>query len=196
MNSDDDKVNVFALVNGVPANFLIDTGAERNHIDKGFINRTNLSVNNSAKEEIGLAVKGSTVKTRGSCNVQTDLLDRSYDKVNMLVMDNLMWDVILGREFLRTKKCYLRVWWSQVSFEFFGCIKGCYASSAFRVFNAWLHTCRLQVTKLLSVGSSVRCHADSTHALWRHNRTKHVSVESASCRSQQQQSWETLVYWP
>jgi len=44
VNSDDDKVNVFALVNGVLA---------------------------------------------------------SYDKVNMLVMDNLMWDVILGREFLK-----------------------------------------------------------------------------------------------
>jgi len=50
-------------------------------------------VNDSTKEEIGLAVKGSAVRTRGSCNVQIDLLDRSYDKVNMLVMDNLMWDV-------------------------------------------------------------------------------------------------------
>ena len=109
VNSDDDKVNVFALINGVLANCL-DTGAKRNHADKAFINRINLPVNDSTKEELGLAVKGSTVKTRGSCNVQIDLLDRSYDKVNMLVMDNLMWDVILGREFLRTKKCYLQVW--------------------------------------------------------------------------------------
>jgi len=100
VNSGDDKVNVFTLVNGVLANCLIDTGAKRNHIDKAFINRTNLSVNNSTKEEIGLAVKGSTVRTRGSCNVQIDLLDRSYEKVNMLAMDNL-WDVLLGREFLR-----------------------------------------------------------------------------------------------
>jgi len=100
VNSGDDKVNVFALVNGVLANCLIDTGAKWNHIDKAFINRTNLSVNNSTKEEIGLAVKGSTVRTRGSCNVQIDLLDRSYEKVNMLAMDNL-WDVLLGREFLR-----------------------------------------------------------------------------------------------
>ena len=50
-------------------------------------------MNDSTKEEIGLAVKSSTVRTRGTCNVQIDLLDRSYDKVNMLVMDNLMWDV-------------------------------------------------------------------------------------------------------
>ena len=100
VNSGDDKVNVFTLVNGVLANCLIDTGAKWNHIDKAFINRTNLSVNNSTKEEIGLAVKGSTVRTRGSCNVQIDLLDRSYEKVNMLAMDNL-WDVLLGREFLR-----------------------------------------------------------------------------------------------
>jgi len=53
VNSDDDKVNVLAFVNGVLANCLIDTGAKRNHIDKGFINRTNLSVNDSTKEEIG-----------------------------------------------------------------------------------------------------------------------------------------------
>ena len=104
VNSDDDKVNVFALVNGVLANCLIDTVAKRNHIDKAFIDRTNLSVNDSTKEEIGLAVKGSTVKTRSSCNVQIDLLDRSYDTVNMLVMDNLIWDVILGQEFLREHK--------------------------------------------------------------------------------------------
>ena len=97
VNSDDDKVNVFALVNGVLANCLIDTGAKRSHIDKAFINRTNLPVDDSTKEEIGLAIKGSTVRTRGSCNVQIDLLDRSYDKVNMLVMDNLMLDVILDR---------------------------------------------------------------------------------------------------
>jgi len=57
-------------------------------------------------------VKGSTVRTRGSCNVQIDQLDRSYDKVNMLVMDNLMWDVIVGREFLREHK--------SVIFEFGG----------------------------------------------------------------------------
>jgi len=90
VNSDDNKLNVFALVNGVLSNCLIDTGAKRNHIDKAFINRTNLPVDDSTKEEIGLAVKGSTVRTRSSCNVQTDLLNRSYDKVNILVMDNLM----------------------------------------------------------------------------------------------------------
>jgi len=52
------------------------------------------------------------VGTRGSGDVQTDLLDRSYDKVNMLVMDNVMWDVILGREFLKEHQ--------SVSFEFGG----------------------------------------------------------------------------
>jgi len=96
----------------VSINCLIDTGAKRNRIDKAFINRTNLSVDDSTKEEIGLAVKGSTARTRGSCNVQIDLLDRSYEKVNMLVMDNLMWDVILGREFLKEHQ--------SVSFQFSG----------------------------------------------------------------------------
>jgi len=52
VNSDDDKVNVFALVNGVLANCLIHTGAKRNRVDKAFINRTNLSVNDSTKEKI------------------------------------------------------------------------------------------------------------------------------------------------
>ena len=112
VNSDDNKLNVFALVNGVLSNCVIDTVAKRNHIDKAFINRTNPPVDDSTKEEIGLAVKGSTVRTRSSCNVQIDLLNRSYDKVNILVMDSLMWDVILGREFLKEHQ--------SVSFEFDG----------------------------------------------------------------------------
>jgi len=72
-----------------------------------FINRTNLSVDDNTKEEIGLAAKGSTVRTRGSCNVQKNLLDRSYDEGNMLVMDNLMWDVIMGREFLKEHQSFI-----------------------------------------------------------------------------------------
>jgi len=62
LNSNDDKVNVFALVNGVLTNCLTDTGAKRSHIDEAFINWTKLSVNDSTKEEIGLAVKAAVLK--------------------------------------------------------------------------------------------------------------------------------------
>jgi len=38
------------------------------------------------------------VRTRGSCKLQTDLFDRIYGKMNTIVMDNLIWDVVLVRD--------------------------------------------------------------------------------------------------
>ena len=101
-----DKVNVPVMINGVLAHGLIDTGAKNNHVDSGFCRRTNLKVSSADKSfKVDLAVKGSFAKTTGSCTTQVELLGRSYAGIEFLVMDNLLRDVILGREFLSQHKC-------------------------------------------------------------------------------------------
>ena len=85
---------------------LIDTAAKNNHVDSGFCRRTNLKVSSADKSfKVDLAVTGSSAKTIGSCTTQVELLGRSYAGIEFLVMNNLLWDVILGREFLSQHKC-------------------------------------------------------------------------------------------
>jgi len=71
-SSDYDKVNVLISVNGVLARCLLDTGAKRNQVDLAFFRRASLAVTDNNRETIGLAVKGSSVKTHGSLSRITD----------------------------------------------------------------------------------------------------------------------------
>jgi len=59
---------------------------------------------NANNECIDLAVKESKVKPHGSCCVTVEAFDRQYDDVTFSVLDGLLWDVILGREFMELRK--------------------------------------------------------------------------------------------
>jgi len=100
----DEKVNVHVFINGVLAKGLIDTGAKSNHIALSFSRNAHLAVQTSKKVEEVLAVEGSVVAAKGICSAQVQLCNRSYDDVKFTVMNGLLWDVILGREFLQQKK--------------------------------------------------------------------------------------------
>ena len=50
--------------------------------------------------KVDLAVKGASVKTLGCCAASVELKGRNYSNINFSVMDCLLWDVILGRDFL------------------------------------------------------------------------------------------------
>ena len=102
-NSSDgsEKVNVFLMVNGVLANGLIDTGAKHNHINSEFCQRLGIcSKNNDDNMSLDLAVQRSAVKTKGSCVASVELRGRRYESVRLFALENLLWDVILGCEFL------------------------------------------------------------------------------------------------
>jgi len=99
--SDDENVNVTVVINGVQANGLLDTGAKCNHLSMKFAKQANLTNRTTSAHEIELAVKGASVKTQGSCSTLVELFDRSYENVAFSIMDGLLWDVILGREFLK-----------------------------------------------------------------------------------------------
>jgi len=93
---------VHVFINGVLAKDLTDTGAKSNHIALSFIRRAHLAVQISKKvEKVVLAVKGSAVATKGICSARVQLCKRTYDNVKFTVMNGLLWDMILGREFLK-----------------------------------------------------------------------------------------------
>jgi len=69
-SGDKKKFRVAFPQNDPMADRLMDTDAKPNHIDKRFISRTKLLVDDNTKEEIGFAVKGFIVKARNSCRIK------------------------------------------------------------------------------------------------------------------------------
>ena len=71
------KRYVIVLVNGVRANFLINTGAKFNHIDSKFCQRAKLNYEkNSDILKLELAVKNSAIKTKGFCSTSVEFQGR------------------------------------------------------------------------------------------------------------------------
>ena len=103
-HSNDENVNIFVLVNGMLANCLLDTGAKQNHISTDFQRRAKIKVQNVASGQesmkVDLAVKEASVKTLGCCAASVELKGCNYRNINFSVMNGLLWDVILGRDFL------------------------------------------------------------------------------------------------
>ena len=56
--SDDEKVNVPVMINGVRANGLLDTGVKCNHLSMKFAKQANVTIRTTSSDEIELAVKG------------------------------------------------------------------------------------------------------------------------------------------
>jgi len=94
---------VAICVNGIKRTAFIDTGAAYNHISVEYCRHAKLKTYEN-NECIDLAVKGSKVKSHGSCCVTVEAFDRRYDDVTFSVLDGLLWDVILGREFMELHK--------------------------------------------------------------------------------------------
>ena len=93
------KVNISIKINGVHANALIDTGLTLSHLSDSFRKRLKLKLQNS-NQSIGLAVKGCSSSSVGTCKVNVELKGESYDKVPMTVLKNLLTDAILGQDFM------------------------------------------------------------------------------------------------
>ena len=105
------KVNLYVLVNGTLANCRLDTGAKFNHINTDFCRQNKIKVNDKNNTmQVDLAVKGAAVQTQGVCSTSVELRVRENTDVKFSVMNGLLWDVILGRDFLSQHK--------SVSFKF------------------------------------------------------------------------------
>ena len=110
--SDDENVNATVMINRVRANGLLDTGAKCNHLSMKFAKQANVPIRTTSADEIELAVQGTSVETQGSCSTLVELFDRSYENVAFSIMDGLLWDLILGHEFLKQHR--------SVNFDFGG----------------------------------------------------------------------------
>ena len=96
-----EKENLYVLVNGTLANCLFDTGAKFNHINTDFCRRNKMKVNDKNNTmQVDLEVKGAAMQTEGVCLTSVELRGREYTDVKFSVMNGLLWDVILGRDFL------------------------------------------------------------------------------------------------
>ena len=93
------KVNISIKINGVHANALIDTGSTLSHLSDSFRKCLKLKLQNS-NQSIGLAVKGCSSSSVGTCKVKVELKGESYHKVPMTVLKNLLTYAILGQDFM------------------------------------------------------------------------------------------------
>ena len=82
------------------ANALIDTGSTLSHLNDSFRKHLKLKLQNS-NQSIGLAVKGYSSSSVRTCNVKVELKDKSYDKLPMTVLKNLLTDAILEQDFMK-----------------------------------------------------------------------------------------------
>ena len=79
---------------------LLDTGSTLNHVSEETAKRLNLQLKNE-KNSIGLAIKGRSFTSTGTCNAAVELNARKYENVRFSVLKDLLTDVILGQEFMQ-----------------------------------------------------------------------------------------------
>ena len=87
------------MVNDVLANGLIDTGAKHNHINSEFCQSLGINTkNNDDNMSLDLAVQGR--KNERLLVESAERRGHSYETMKLFALKNLLWDVILGCEFL------------------------------------------------------------------------------------------------
>ena len=98
------------LVNGVPANILVDTGAATTALSKcTWDNAREQGVQlQSAGEWKLVGVQGIPLHLHESTQVWLELPPEKF-RINVIVADTPAADVILGRDFLRSQKCTIEM---------------------------------------------------------------------------------------
>ena len=93
------KTSVNIQLNGVPVQALLDTGATNSHVSENIARRLKVNFLESSCC-VGLAVKGVSSKTLGTCEASVELMQRKYFNVKFSVLKDLLTDVVLGHDFL------------------------------------------------------------------------------------------------
>ena len=94
------KTNLQIKVNGRVVSALLDTGSTLNHVSKNAAKRLNLKLT-SERNSVGLAIKGRSYTSTGTCNAEIELNSRKYENVRLSVLEDLLTDVILGQDFMQ-----------------------------------------------------------------------------------------------
>ena len=107
-------------IEGIPAKFLVNTGASTLVLAKTIWDRLNQGNNNwpitavPSKKLVG--VEGSPLKVIGAVHLSI-VLEQQQFNVNFLVADSLTTEAILGRDFLGDNRCIIDFGKSLIKFE-------------------------------------------------------------------------------
>ena len=93
------KTSVNIQLNRVPVQALLDTSATNSHVSENIARRLKVNFLESSYC-VGLAVKGVSSKTLGTCEASVELMQRKYFNVKFSVLKDLLTDVVLGHDFL------------------------------------------------------------------------------------------------
>ena len=110
-------------IEGIPARFLVDTGATTSILNKNIWERLNQQ--NSTRSLMAatgkklVGVEGSPLKVLGT-GIFNIAFEQQQFNVNFLVADSLTTEAILGRDFLRDNHCVIDVGRNLIKFEIAG----------------------------------------------------------------------------
>ena len=106
-------------IEGIPARFLVDTGATTSVLCKDVWTKIDRQTGCTLTEVAGkklVGVEGSPLKVLGAANVHVVLEQQQFD-VCFLVADSLTTEAILGRDFLRDNHCVIDVGRNLIKFD-------------------------------------------------------------------------------
>ena len=109
---------------GIPARFLVDTGATTSVLNKNIWTRVNQQNKYPLTEVTNkklVGVEGSPLNVLGAAHFNVVLEQQQFD-VHFLVADSLTTEAILGKDFLRDNHCVIDVGRNLVKFEAAGLI--------------------------------------------------------------------------
>ncbi len=95
------------LVNGVPANILVDTGAATTVLSKNMWERCGARLQGISDRRL-VGTQGTPLHLYGSTYIKLELPPEKF-QVNVIVADTPIADVILGRDFLRSQRCAIEM---------------------------------------------------------------------------------------
>ena len=106
-------------IEGVPARFLVDTGATASILNKNIWDRLNQHNSHPLTEVTNkklVGVEGSPLKVLGVVHFHV-VFEQQQFNVDFLVADSLTTEAILGRDFLRDNHCVIDVGRNLIKFE-------------------------------------------------------------------------------
>ena len=92
-----------AIINGHEVTALLDTGSSLSFIRYDVATRLNLKIKPSSVH-VQMASSNLITDVKGSCVIKLEILERKYDEINLLLIENLCSDVILGQDFFKLHK--------------------------------------------------------------------------------------------
>ena len=98
-------MNIPISVNGISVFAVVDTGSTLSHISDNLTRKLGLQLQKAANNYcVGLAVKGNSSPSLGSCKCNIEVNGSTYKDVNFIVLKDLVSDVILGQDFMDLHK--------------------------------------------------------------------------------------------